>query len=106
MSALDAVLGPACLLAAVASVAVYLWLLVRRSAMIRLMTSLGLFLTGLALFQGPNILAQTPEDANVRLAMAALLLAVGVQLVAALRTRPAWSGVDRRAPRAEGPASP
>lgn len=91
----DAILGAACLIAAVAALAVYLWLVVRRAQLIRLMTGLGLFLTGLALFQGPTILAATP-GMNVRLALVALLLAVAAQIAALLRTRPAWSGVERR----------
>lgn len=96
----DQILGWVCLAAAIGAVGVYLFLIISRVRMIRLMTCLGLFLTGLALFQGPNILAQTEGDVNVRLAIAVLLLAVSVQIVAALRTRPAWTGVDRRADRA------
>jgi hypothetical protein len=93
----EQMLGWSCLVAAVGAIGVYVWLVVRRAQMIRLLTSLGLFLTGLALFQGPNILARTDGDVNVRLAIAALVIAVAVQIVAALRTRPNWSGVDRRA---------
>ena len=99
---LDQILGWACLAAALSSVGVYVFLIASRARMIRLMTCLGLFLTGLALFQGPNILAQTEGDLNVRLAIGVLIVAVAVQTVAALRTRPRWSGVDRRA---ERPAS-
>ncbi len=93
----EQVLGWVCLAAALAAVGVYVWLVVRRAQLIRLFTGLGLFLTGLALFQGPNILARTEGDVNVKLALAALVLAVGVQIAAALRTRSVWSGVDRRA---------
>ncbi len=92
----DHALGWLCLAAAMVAVGVYVWLVVSRARMIRLMTSLGLFLTGLALFQGPNILARTEGDLNVRLAIGALTVAVGVQIVAALRTRPSWTGVERR----------
>lgn len=94
---LDQILGWACLAAALSAVGVYVWLVASRARMIRLMTCLGLFLTGLALFQGPNILARTEGELNVRLAIGVLILSVGVQIVAALRTRPRWSGVDRRA---------
>lgn len=93
----EQVLGWVCLAAALAAVGVYVWLVVRRAQLIRLFTGLGLFLTGLALFQGPNILARTEGDVNVKLALAALVAAVGVQIAAALRTRATWSGVDRRA---------
>lgn len=95
----DQILGWACLAAALSAVAVYVFLIASRARMIRLMTCLGLFLTGLALFQAPNILSQTEGDLNVRLALGVLVLAVAVQSVAALRTRPAWTGVDRRAGR-------
>jgi len=91
----DEVLGGACLVAAVAALAVYLWLVIRRAQIIRLMTGLGLFLTGLALFQGPAVLEAAP-GVNVRLALAALILAVAAQIAALLRTRPAWTGVERR----------
>lgn len=92
----DQVLGWVCLAAAVAALGVYFWLILTRVKMIRLMTNLGLFLTGLALFQGPNLLALTEGDLSVRLAVLCLLLAVTVQIVAAIRTRPSWSGIDRR----------
>lgn len=92
----DTVLGGLCLAAAVAAVGVYVWLVVTRARMIRLLTSLGLFLTGLALFQGPNLLARTEGELSLRLAVVSLILAVGAQIAAALRTRPSWSGVERR----------
>lgn len=92
----DQALGWASLAAAMVAVGVYIWLVVSRARMIRLMTGLGLFLTGLALFQGPNILARAEGELNVRLAIGALILAVGVQIVAALRTRPSWTGLERR----------
>ena len=94
---LDQILGWASLASALSAVGVYVYLVASRARIIRLMTCLGMFLTGLALFQGPNILAKTEGDLNVRLAIGMLILAVGVQIVAALRTRPAWTGVDRRA---------
>ncbi|WP_122464541.1 hypothetical protein [Brevundimonas lutea] len=90
-------LGALCLAAAVAALACYAWLVIRRPRLIRLFTGLGLFLTGLALFQGPSILAQTEGDLNVRLAVVALIAAVAVQIAAALRTRPSWTGEERRA---------
>jgi hypothetical protein len=92
----DQALGWVCLAAAVAALGVYLWIVVIRSKLIRLMTGLGLFLTGLALFQAPEILAVTPA-LNVRLALGCLVLAVVVQIVALFRTRPSWSGAERRA---------
>jgi hypothetical protein len=91
----DQALGWICLAAAVAALGVYLWIIVIRSKLIRLMTGLGLFLTGLALFQGPDILAAT-RSLNVRLALGCLVLAVIVQIAALLRTRPSWSGAERR----------
>lgn len=93
----EQMLGWASLIAALAAIGVYVWLVARRAQVLRLLTSLGLFLTGLALFQGPNILAKTDGDMNVRLALAALIAATAVQIVAAVRTRPAWTGEDRRA---------
>ncbi len=90
-------LGALCLAAAVAALVCYAWLVFSRPRLIRLFTGFGLFLTGLALFQGPSILVQTSGDTNVRMAIMALIAAVGVQIVAALRTRPAWSGEERRA---------
>lgn len=93
----EQMLGWASLIAALAAIGVYVWLVARRAKVLRLLTSLGLFLTGLALFQGPNILARTDGDMNVRLALAALIAATAVQIVAAVRTRPAWTGEDRRA---------
>ena len=96
---MDQILGWASLAAALVAVGIYVWLVASRARMIRLMTSFGLFLTGLALFQGPNILARTEGDLNVRLAIGVLIIAVVVQTIAALRTRPAWTGVDRRAER-------
>jgi hypothetical protein len=93
---IEQILGWSCLVAAVAAIGVYVWLVVARAQLIRLMTGLGLFLTGLALFQGPNILAKAEGETNVKLALAALIVAVAVQIVAALRTRPSWTGVERR----------
>ena len=55
-----------------------------------------LFLTGLALFQGPSILSATDGDLNVRIAVVALILAVVFQIGSLLRTRPSWTGADRR----------
>lgn len=98
-------LGWTCLAAAMAAIGVYVWLVVKRAQLIRLFTGMGVFLTGLALFQGPNVLALTDGDLNVRLALGALILAVGVQIAAALRTRPAWTGGERRARTAERRAS-
>jgi hypothetical protein len=92
----DQVLSWVCLIAAVASVGVYFWLIATRVRMIRLMTNMALFLTGLALFQGPNLLIRTEGELSIRLAVLSLILAVGVQIIAAFRTRPSWSGVDRR----------
>jgi O-antigen ligase len=57
---------------------------------------LGLFLTGLALFQGPSILSATVGDLNVRIAVVCLILAVVVQIGSLLRTRPSWTGTERR----------
>jgi uncharacterized membrane protein len=82
--------------AAVAALSVYLWMVVRRAQMIRLLTGLGLFLTGLALFQGPSILSATDGDLNVRIAVVCLILAVVVQIGSLLRTRPSWTGTERR----------
>jgi uncharacterized protein involved in exopolysaccharide biosynthesis len=86
-----------CLAAAVAALGVYLWIVAIRSKLIRLMTGLGFFLTGVALFQAPEILAAT-TSLNVRLALGCLVLAVVAQIAALLRTRPSWSGAERRAP--------
>ena len=100
---LDTVLGWMALAAAVAALVVYGLFIVRRFQMIRLLTGLGLFLTGLALFQAPNILSQAEGHLHVRLAVLALILAVIAQIASALRTRPEWSGVDRR--HSAGPTS-
>jgi intracellular septation protein A len=93
---IDQALGTASLVAAVAALSVYLWIVVRRAQMIRLLTGLGLFLTGLALFQGPSILSATKGDLNVRIAVVCLILAVVVQIGSLLRTRPSWTGTERR----------
>ena len=99
----DAVLSAACLVAAVGAIGVYAWLVIARARLIRLMTGLGLFLTGLALFQGPHILSRTEGETNVRLALGALIVAVAVQIVALLRTRPVWGGVERRTAAGDAP---
>jgi len=93
---IEQAIGWACLAGAVGAIGVYVWLIVRRVHAIRLATNLGLFFTGLALFQGPNILARTDGDVLVQMAVGALLVSVIIQMVAALRTRPVWSGEERR----------
>ena len=93
----DAALGGAAVVAAIAALLTYGWLLVRRFQMIRLLTGLGLFLTGLALFQAPKMLTLSDGDAQVRLAIGALILAVVAQMASSLRTRPEWNGAERRA---------
>ncbi|CAN5357886.1 hypothetical protein BH10PSE1_BH10PSE1_18970 [soil metagenome] len=93
---IDPLLGGAAVVAAIAAMATYVFLLIRRFQLIRLLTGLGLFLTGLALFQAPRILGLSTGDPQVRLAIGVLILAVVVQMVSSLRTRPEWNGAERR----------
>jgi hypothetical protein len=81
---------------AVGALAVYAVMVSRQPRMVRLFNGLGLFLTGLALFQGPAILRETGPGTNVFLAILLLNLAVIAQAYAVLRNRTAWDGVDRR----------
>jgi glucose dehydrogenase len=92
---IDQLLGGASVLTAVSAIGIYFWLVFRRPRILRLFSSLGLFLTGLALFQGPALLA-VADSVNVRLAVAVLILAVIAQVSAALKSRPVWTGEDRR----------
>ncbi|WGM48586.1 hypothetical protein KOAAANKH_03488 [Brevundimonas sp. NIBR10] len=92
----DALLSGAAVVAAIAALLTYGWLLVRRFQMIRLLTGLGLFLTGLALFQAPRMLTLSDGDALIRLAVTALIVAVVAQIASSLRTRPQWNGAERR----------
>ena len=92
----DAALGGAAVVAAIAALLTYGGLLVRRFQMIRLLTGLGLFLTGLALFQAPRMLTLSDGDPQVRLAIGALIVAVIAQIASSLRTRPEWNGAERR----------
>ena len=92
----DTLLTWVALAAAVVALLTYGYVIVRRFRLIRLLTGLGLFLTGLALFQAPTILALTQGDVRVRLAIAALIAAVAAQVASSLRTRPEWTGHERR----------
>jgi glucose dehydrogenase len=93
---IDQLLGGTSVLTAVSAIGIYFWLVFRRPRILRLFSSLGLFLTGLALFQGPALLAVADGSVNVRLAVAVLILAVIAQVSAALKSRPVWTGEDRR----------
>src|SRR5690606_4850047 len=64
---------------AVGALAVYAVMVSRQPRMVRLFNGLGLFLTGLALFQGPAILRETGPGTNVFLAILLLNLAVIAQ---------------------------
>jgi len=81
---------------AVGALAVYAYMVSRQPRVVRLFNGLGLFLTGLALFQGPAILRETGPGTNVFVAILLLNLAVIAQAYAVLRNRTAWDGVDRR----------
>jgi hypothetical protein len=92
-------LGWASTIAAVAAIAVYFYVVLRRPRLIRFLNGLGLFLTGLALFQGATIIrlgVDAGQSANIAAAVTLLILAVAFQAWAALRNRTAWDGVDRR----------
>lgn len=96
MDLASSALGWLSLLCAVGALAVYAYMVSRQPRMIRLFNGLGLFLTGLALFQGPAILRETGPGTNVFIAILLLNLAVITQAYAVLRNRTAWDGVDRR----------
>ena len=96
MGLASAALGWLSLICAVGALAVYAYMVSRQPRMIRLFNGLGLFLTGLALFEGPAILRETEFETNVFIAVLLLNLAVIAQAYAVLRNRTAWDGVDRR----------
>ena len=81
---------------AVGALGVYAYMVARGPRVIRLFNGMGLFLTGLALFQGPAILRETGPGTNVFIAILLLNLAVIAQAYAVLRNRTAWDGIDRR----------
>ena len=96
MAVASTALGWLSLACALGAMAIYVYMVARGPRLIRLFNGLGLFLTGLALFQGPAILRETGPGANVFMAILFLNLAVIAQAYAVLRNRTAWDGVDRR----------
>ena len=89
-------LGWLSLACALGAIATYVFMVTRGQGVVRLLNGLGLFLTGLALFQGPAILRAAEGDTNVFLAVLLLNLAVIAQAAAVVRHRPIWDGKERR----------
>jgi hypothetical protein len=85
---------------ALAAVAVYVLVWVRRPNVIRLLNNSGLFFTGMGLVFIPLFMDRdsggTSADRYATFSVVFLLLALAAQVLAALRERRAWDGLDRR----------
>jgi hypothetical protein len=89
-------LGYACGLGALAGIGAYAWVVLRRK---RWLNSAGLLLTSLGLAQLSLLIRQNADLSGLMqaaMAVALLIAAVAVQLIAAIRARTPWDGVDRR----------
>jgi hypothetical protein len=87
---------------AIVAIVIYVWAWLRRPAAIRLLNNAGLFFTGLGLLFVPLFMPRAYEQADRYAIFAVLFLLVGLaaQILAALRERRAWDGLDRRERRA------
>ena len=85
---------------ALVAVAVYVLVWVRRPNVIRLLNNSGLFFTGMGLVFIPLFMtrdaAGAGADRYATFSVVFLLLALAAQVLAALRERRAWDGLDRR----------
>jgi uncharacterized membrane protein HdeD (DUF308 family) len=89
-------LGYVCGLGGLAGIAAYIWVVLRRR---RWLNSAGLLLTALGLMQLSLLIHQNLGLSGLiqaAMAVALLLAAVVVQIIAAVRARTPWDGVDRR----------
>ena len=83
---------------AIVAVAVYLFAWIRRPAAVRLLNNAGLFFTGVGLLFVPLFMPRAYGEADRYAAFSVLFLLLGLaaQILAALRERRAWDGLDRR----------
>ena len=89
-------LSALCGLAALTSIGVYIYVVLRRQ---RWLNSVGLLLTGLGTLALAQLLPPAPTGGaliNAAFAVALFISALVAQIFAAIRGRTAWDGVDRR----------